>query len=68
VDVPADSRMGRTAREALLIVRRAVVKIQRPDKLETRSGSTCVYTAGIQRREMGNSAGIVAWSSCLDVE
>ncbi len=33
VDVPADSRIGRTAREALLIVRCAVVKIQRPDKL-----------------------------------
>lgn len=33
VDVPADPRLGRTAREALLIVRRAVVKIQRPDKL-----------------------------------
>lgn len=33
VDVPADSRIGRTAREALLMVRRAVVNIQRPDKL-----------------------------------
>ena len=33
VDVPAVPRVGRTAREALLIVRRAVVKIQRPDKL-----------------------------------
>ncbi len=33
VDIPADPRVGRTAREALLIVRRAVVKIQRPDKL-----------------------------------
>jgi len=34
VDVPADARIGRTAREALLIVRRAMVKIQRPDKLK----------------------------------
>ncbi len=33
VDVPADPRVGRTAREALLIPHRAVVKIQRPDKL-----------------------------------
>ncbi|MBH8553496.1 hypothetical protein I8751_14170 [Nostocaceae cyanobacterium CENA357] len=33
VDIPADVRTSRTATEALLIVRRAMVKIQRPDKL-----------------------------------
>ncbi|MEG4815266.1 IS4 family transposase [Microcoleus sp. K5-D4] len=36
IDVPADPRIGRTAREALLIIRCVSVKIQRPDKLNAR--------------------------------
>ncbi|MGF2015828.1 IS4 family transposase [Nostoc sp. DedVER01b] len=57
VDVPADSRIGRTAREALLIVRRAVVKIQRPDKLSTLDYPASVMLYAVEAVEVNPPVG-----------
>ncbi len=51
INVPSDQRIGRTAREALLNVRRTTVQIQRPDQLNTQN-----YPASITinaRRRVG---------------
>lgn len=52
VAVPADSRVGRTAREALLIVRCARVKIQRPDKLNRQDYPDCVTLYAVEAKEV----------------
>lgn len=57
VDVPADARIGRTAREALLIVRRAMVKIQRPDKLNGQDYPPSVTLYAVEALEVNPPAG-----------
>jgi hypothetical protein len=57
VDVPADTRIGRTAREALLIVRRAMVKIQRPDKLNGQDYPPNVTLYAVEALEVNPPAG-----------
>lgn len=57
IDVPADARIGRTAREALLIVRRAVVKIQRPDKLNYQDYPACVKLYAVEAVEVNPPPG-----------
>jgi Transposase DDE domain len=56
VDVPADARIGRTAREALLIVRRAMVKIQRPDKLNGQDYPPSVTLYAVEALEVNPPA------------
>lgn len=56
-DVPADPRIGRTAREALLIVRRAVVKIQRPDKLNAQDYPASVTLYAVEAVEVNPPPG-----------
>jgi hypothetical protein len=57
VDVPADARTGRTAREALLIVRRAMVKIQRPDKLNGQDYPASVTLYAVEAVEVNPPLG-----------
>jgi hypothetical protein len=57
VNVPADPRIGRTAREALLIVRRAVVKIQRPDKLNAHDYPKSVELYAVEAIEVNPPLG-----------
>ncbi|MCW5317897.1 IS4 family transposase [Nostoc sp. KVJ3] len=57
VDVPADPRLGRTAREALLIVRRAVVKIQPPDKLNSQDYPASVTLYAVEAVEVNPPKG-----------
>lgn len=57
VDVPAEPRIGRIAREALLIVRRAVVKIQRPDKLSARDYPASVTMYAVEALEINPPLG-----------
>ncbi|MEW6498810.1 MAG: IS4 family transposase [Cyanobacteriota bacterium] len=57
VNVPADSRIGRTAREALLIVRRAVVRIQRPDKLNGQDYPASVTLYAVEAVEVNPPLG-----------
>lgn len=52
VDVPADPRIARKAREALLIVRRARVKIQRPDKLNAQDYPDSVTLYAVEALEV----------------
>jgi hypothetical protein len=57
VDVPADARIARTAREALLLVRRAVVKIQRPDKLNGQDYPASVTLYAVEALEVNPPPG-----------
>ncbi|BDI15515.1 hypothetical protein ANSO36C_13170 [Nostoc cf. commune SO-36] len=57
VNVPADSRIGRTAREALLILRRAVVKIQRPDQLSALDYPASVTLYAVEAVEVNPPVG-----------
>lgn len=57
VNVPADARIGRTAREALLIVRRAMVKIQRPDKLNGQDYPPSVILYAVEAVEVNPPSG-----------
>ena len=57
VNVLADSRSGRKAREALLIVRRAVVKIQRPDKLNAQDYPSSVQLYAVEALEVNPPPG-----------
>ncbi|MFN6438169.1 MAG: IS4 family transposase [Nostoc sp. DedSLP01] len=57
VDVPADARISRTAREALLIVRRAMVKIQRPDKLNGQDYPASVTLYAVEAVEVNPPPG-----------
>jgi hypothetical protein len=57
VDVPADSRIGRLAREAFLIVRCAVVKIQRPDKLNCQDYPNSVTLSAVEAVEVNPPTG-----------
>jgi hypothetical protein len=57
VDIPADARIGRTAREALLIVRRAMVEIQRPDKLNGQDYPTSVKLYAVEAVEVNPPPG-----------
>jgi hypothetical protein len=57
VDVPADARISRTAREALLIVRRAMVKIQRPDKLNGQDYPASVTLYAVEAVEVNPPSG-----------
>lgn len=52
VDVIADSRHGRTAREALLVVRWASVEIQRPDKLNREDYPPRIKLYGVEAKEV----------------
>jgi hypothetical protein len=57
VNVPSDARQSRTAREALLIVRRAVVKIQRPDKLNGQDYPPSVTLYAVEAVEVNPPSG-----------
>jgi hypothetical protein len=57
VDVPADPRIGRTTREALLIVRCAMVKIQRPDKLSAKDYPRSVMLYAVEAVEVNPPVG-----------
>ncbi|MDZ8241484.1 MAG: IS4 family transposase [Nostoc sp. ChiQUE01a] len=57
VDVPADARIGRTAREALLIVRRGRVTIQRPDKLNGQDYAPSVTLYAVEAVEVNPPPG-----------
>ncbi|YAG14414.1 IS4 family transposase [Nostoc sp. DSM 114161] len=57
VDVPADARIGRTAREALLVVRRAMVTIQRPDKLNGQNYPPSVTLYAVEAVEVNSPPG-----------
>ena len=57
VDVPADSRIGRTAREAFLIVRRARVLIRRPDQLNAWDYPSSVTLTAIEALEVNPPVG-----------
>ena len=55
--MPADARIGRKALEALLIVRRAVVKIQRPDKLNRQDYPASVTLYAVEAVEVNPPSG-----------
>lgn len=57
VDVIADSRHGRTAREALLVVRWASVEIQRPDKLNREDYPPRVKLYAVEAKEVNTPTG-----------
>jgi hypothetical protein len=57
VDVPADPRIARTAREALLIVRSARVKIQRPEKLSAKDYPPSVSLYAVEAVEVNPPKG-----------
>jgi hypothetical protein len=57
IDVPADVRVGRTAREALVMVRRALVNIQRPDKLNSYDYPASVGLYAVEALEVNPPAG-----------
>lgn len=57
VDVIADSRHGRTAREALLVVRWALVEIQRPDKLNREDYPPRVKLYAVEAKEVNTPTG-----------
>lgn len=57
VDVIADSRHGRTAREALLVVRWASVEIQRPDKLNREQSSPSIKLYAVEAKEVNPPTG-----------
>lgn len=57
IDVPADSRIGRTAREALLIVRCAMVQIQRPDKLNASDYPPSITLYAVEAQEVNPPKG-----------
>lgn len=57
VDVIADSRPGRTAREALLVVRWASVEIQRPDKLNREDYPPRIKLYAVEAKEVNPPTG-----------
>ena len=57
VEVLADPRIGRTAREALLIVRSTSVQIQRPDKLNAQDYPKSVTLYAVEAKEVNPPAG-----------
>lgn len=57
IEVLADPRIGRTAREALLIVRCAQVQIQRPDKLSAQDYPKSVTLYAVEGQEVCPPAG-----------
>ncbi len=57
IDVPADQRIERVSREALLKVRFATVKIQRPEALKACDYPQAVNLYGIEVREVSPPAG-----------
>lgn len=57
VDVPADPRIGRTSTEALLIVRCALVKIQRPNRLSAKDYPSSVRLYAVEAVEVNPPAG-----------
>lgn len=57
VDVIADSRHGRTAREALLVVRWASVEIQRPDKLNREDYPPRIKLYAVEAKEVNTPTG-----------
>jgi len=57
IDVPADPRMGRTAREALLIIRCVTVKIQRPEQLKKQDYPPSVTMNAVEAIEVNPPAG-----------
>ena len=57
VDVIADSRHGRTAREALLVVRWALVEIQRPDKLNREDYPPRIKLYAVEAKEVNPPTG-----------
>ena len=57
IDVPADPRINRTAREALLIIRSATVQIQRPDKLNSQDYPPSVTLYAVEAIEVNPPQG-----------
>lgn len=57
VNVVADPRCGRTAREAWLAVRRASVQIQRPNKVSAQDYPDKVHLYAVEAREVNPPAG-----------
>lgn len=57
VAVLADPRIGRTAREALLVVRTARVEIQRPDNLSAQDYPPSVSLYAVEAKEVNSPAG-----------
>jgi hypothetical protein len=57
IDVPADPRIGRTAREALLIIRCVSVKIQRPDHLKAQDYPPSITLYAVEAIEVNPPAG-----------
>src|SRR6476661_6080771 len=52
IDLPADPRIGRTAREAMLIIRCALVQIQRPDKLKAQDYPPSITLYAVEALEV----------------
>jgi hypothetical protein len=57
VDVKADPRLGRTAREALLVVRCAAVEIQRPDKVNREDYPPSIKLYAVEAKEVNPPTG-----------
>ena len=57
LNVKADSRHGRTAREALLVVRCASVQIQRPDKLNPEDYPPSIKLYAVEAKEVNPPTG-----------
>jgi hypothetical protein len=57
IDVPADPRIGRTAREALLILRCATVQIRRPAQLNAQNYSPSVTLYAVEAQEVNPPPG-----------
>ena len=57
IDVPADPRIGRTAREALLIIRCVSVKIRRPDQLKAQDYPPSITLYAVEAIEVNPPAG-----------
>jgi Transposase DDE domain len=57
VDVKADARHGRTAREALLVARCASVEIQRPDKLNREDYPSSIKLYAVEAKEVNPPKG-----------
>ena len=57
IDVPAEPRIGRTAREALLIIRCAQVQIQRPDKLKAQDYPPSITLYAVEAIEVNPPPG-----------
>jgi hypothetical protein len=57
INVPGDVRAGRAAREALVMVRRAKVEIQRPDKLNAFDYPSSVSLYAVEAVEVNPPAG-----------